>query len=57
MNKELIPKKLHHLIPLVERWGIEDDGYRDQFVYNSSTEELQNLVKGFSDEDADNLNT
>lgn len=56
MNKELIPENLHHLIPLVEKWGIEDDGYRDNFIFNSSFDELKELVFGFSDIDADNLN-
>jgi hypothetical protein len=56
MNKELIPENLQHLIPLVEKWGIEDDGYRDHLVYNSTSEQLQSLVNCISDEDADNLN-
>jgi hypothetical protein len=56
MNKELIPQSLHHLIPLVEKWGIEDDGYRDNVIFNSSVDELKELVFGFSDNDADNLN-
>jgi len=56
MNKELIPQKLHHLIPLVEKWGIDDDGYRDQMIYNSTIEDLENLVESFTDQDADILN-
>jgi len=32
MNQKQIPERLHHLIPLVKKWGIEDDGYRDQAV-------------------------
>ncbi len=36
--------------------SIGDDGYRDEKVYNASTEELKTLVSSFSDEDADNLN-
>lgn len=57
MNKDLIPDDLHHLIPLVEKWGIEDDGYRDEIIYNSSKEELHQLVNSFTDKDADNLNS
>ena len=56
MDEEKIPEKLHHLIPLVKEWGIGDDGYRDEKVYNASTKELKLLVESFSDEDANNLN-
>lgn len=56
MDKNHIPRELHHLISFVEKWGIEDDGYRDNFIYNSSTRELRELVDSVSDVDADNLN-
>jgi hypothetical protein len=56
MNKEKIPEKLHHLIPMVLEWGIGDDGFRDEKIFNASIEELKLLVESFSDEDADNLN-
>ena len=56
MNKELIPNNLNHLTPLVEKWGIEDDGERDNFIFNSSNDQLLELVQNFSDDDADKLN-
>ena len=56
MDKDLIPNNLHHLIPLVEKWGIEDDGERDHFIFKSSNDQLLDLIQNFSDADADNLN-
>jgi hypothetical protein len=40
MDKNHIPQNLHHLIPFVEKWRIEDDGFRDNLIYDSSIEEL-----------------
>jgi hypothetical protein len=56
MNKKLIPISLHHLIPLVEKWGICDDGERDHLIYNSSTEQISKLVQSFTENDANILN-
>jgi hypothetical protein len=56
MNKDLIPQSVHHLIPLVEEWGIGDDGYRDEKIEHATTEELEHLVNSFTDKDADHLN-
>jgi len=56
LNNKLIPESLHQLIPLVEKWGIEDDGYRDELVENSTIEELEKLVNSISEEEADILN-
>lgn len=55
MNKDLIPSGLHYLIHLVERWGIEDDGYRDEAIEKASTSDLQELVNSINDENADEL--
>jgi hypothetical protein len=49
MNKDNIPSCLHHLISLVEKWGIGDDGYRDELVSESSREDLEELVKSLAD--------
>jgi hypothetical protein len=56
MDKTRIPEHLHHLIPFVEKWGVEDDGFRDSMIFNSSNRELQELVDSCSDRDAENLN-
>ena len=56
MNNEEIPDKLHHLIPLVEKWGISDDGYRDEAVEKATDLELEVLVEGITKEDAKELN-
>ncbi len=57
MKNSLIPEKLHHLIPMVERWGIEDDGYRDEVIHNAQKNELENIVNSISIEDAIELDT
>lgn len=35
MNHDNVPSNLRHLIPFVEKWSIEDDGIRDNLIYNS----------------------
>ena len=57
MDKKLIPKKLHFLIPLVERWGIEDDGYRDEAIFNATKNELKKIVNSIKDEEANELDS
>lgn len=57
MDIKLIPQKLRHLIPLVEKWGVEDDGYRDEAVFNAKKNELEDLVNSISEEDAIILDT
>lgn len=57
MNIKLIPDKLQHLIPLVEKWGIEDDGYRDEALFTAEKHELESLVNSISDEDVLILDT
>jgi hypothetical protein len=55
MIKENIPSSLHRLIPLVEKWGINDDGFRDNLVFNSSKNDLEDLVNSISNEEAETL--
>jgi hypothetical protein len=55
MRKEIIPFKLHHLLPLVEKWGIEDDGYRDEAVEKANSQELSDLISSITPEIADEL--
>lgn len=56
MIKENIPAKLHKLIPLVEKWGIEDDGFRDELIYSSSREDLKSLTDTITDDILEILN-
>jgi hypothetical protein len=46
--KDRIPSELHPLIPVVKKWGVEDDGYRDEMVFNSTNEELIELINSIS---------
>lgn len=57
MNSENIPKELHHLSELVEEWGINDDGYRDEQIEDSSTEKLLSFVESIEEEDLIQINT
>jgi hypothetical protein len=56
VNLANIPAELHHLFPLISKWGIGDDGERDSLVYGSSISELEELVESLSGNDADMLN-
>lgn len=56
MNRENIPSCLHDLINLATKWGIEDDGYRDELVFNSSNSDLTELVNSIGDDEANALN-
>jgi hypothetical protein len=56
MELEKIPNELHHLVNLVSKWGINDDGFRDEYIDNSSTLELSNLISSIKEEDIINLN-
>lgn len=55
VNRNNIPIKLHHLIPLAEEWGIVDDGYCIVNVNKSSTDQLREFVQHFNDEIIDEL--
>jgi hypothetical protein len=39
-----VPEPVRPLIPLAERWGIGDDGYRDEAVEAASPTELDELL-------------
>ena len=56
MNKNAIPNSLQPLIPLVKKWGIEDDGERDELVERATQEELSSLVEAINDDVASQLN-
>ena len=56
MNKNNIPNKLRHLVDHAKKWGIGDDGYRDEQIENASNEELKSLVALFDNETIENFN-
>jgi hypothetical protein len=53
INIHNIPEPFHPLIPYAEKWGISDDGYRDEAVCGASVQELQELIKIVTDFDAE----
>lgn len=57
MNLENIPNNLRHLVNLVQEWGINDDGYRDQNIEEASTESLLYFIESISRQDLELLNT
>lgn len=56
MNRDNIPQKLQHLIDLVNKWGINDDGYRDEQIERASTAELEKLMTSIDEKTLKYLN-
>jgi hypothetical protein len=56
MNSENIPNGLLHLIDLVEEWGINDDGYRDEQIERSTNQSLMCFVESITEEDIIQIN-
>lgn len=53
LDPSRIPKELHGLIPLAEKFGVSDDCLRESLVKNSSVPEINELKSGVcSNEDA-----
>lgn len=44
MELKNIPISLRHLVDLVCEWGINDDGYRDEKIEESSSIELRQFI-------------
>lgn len=40
-----VPQSVRQLVPIAERWGIADDGFREQALANASTAELLEIVQ------------
>jgi hypothetical protein len=57
VDSKNIPIELHHLIYLVNEWGINDDGYRDEYIEQSFTNELIEFVDSIEEKDLIILNT
>lgn len=51
MDLAKIPADLHKLLPMVEKWGLADDGERDSKIYQTPVGELKELVNSLKDED------
>jgi hypothetical protein len=54
LNPKNMPPALVSLIPMAEKWGIGDDGYREHALELASADELGAIVHcidGISDED------
>jgi len=56
MDKNNIPNELQHLLPLVEKWGIQDDGYRDEQIEKANINELKKIIESLPDETMKRLN-
>jgi hypothetical protein len=56
MRTELIPIELHYLIKHVEKWGLGDDGYRDEQIINATDSELLELLESLPNTKMDILN-
>ena len=56
MNTSIIPSELHYLIEMVKKWGLSDDGYRDELLFNATRVELEEIIKSLPDEKLEILN-
>lgn len=56
MKLDLIPYELHYLINLVEKWGLSDDGYRDEQILNASNNELNEIKNSLPNDKLEVLN-
>lgn len=56
MNLELIPSELHYLIDMVVKWGLSDDGYRDEQLFNATEQELKDIIHSLPDNKFEILN-
>ena len=55
LDKENVPIRLRPLIYLAEKWGISDDGLRNEAIEEASPEELKNFVEEYTDEVVEEL--
>jgi hypothetical protein len=44
LDQTHVPESLWSMIPLAERWGDPDDGYRESAVQEATTADLEELV-------------
>lgn len=49
LDSSKVPKELRSLIPLAEKWGISDDGFRGDAINKASDSELEDLVQRFDE--------
>jgi hypothetical protein len=55
LDKNRIPQSLHHLIPIAEQWGINDDYEREEKLSLATETELRVLVSSIDDVSDDDL--
>jgi hypothetical protein len=44
LRSENVPAEFAQYLPIAERWGIGDDGYRDKQIRDADSPELEKLV-------------
>lgn len=44
-----VPSELRSLLPWAERWGIGDDGYREEAIESATTDDLAALARCLDD--------
>jgi len=49
LDQTNIPPALHHLIPIAEEWGIDDDYLREEKLNNASESQLRALTSSIDD--------
>lgn len=43
IDSQFVPEQFRYLIPLAEKWGINDDGYRAEAIKKASQTDLHEL--------------
>ena len=41
---------------MVKKWGLPDDGYRDELLFNATKDELEEIIKSLPDDKLELLN-
>ncbi len=49
LNAVNVPPALRPFIPLAEKFGIGDDGYRDELLFRLDINELEELIQAFDE--------
>jgi len=55
LDKTKVPETLHVLIPVAEKWGINDDYEREELLSRATKEELRGLISSIDDVSDDDL--
>nr|WP_319396642.1 hypothetical protein [uncultured Desulfobacter sp.] len=53
LNPQNVPLEVMPLLPMAEKWGIDDDIYRQEAINSATKEQLQEILSCLDDETVD----